>query len=61
VLVAAGQLTFTAAGTAKIGIKLTSQGRRLLKRLRTLKLTAVGAFTPTGQAPVTASDAFVIR
>lgn len=59
VLVAAGQRTFSAAGTAKIKIKLTSVGKRLLDHARKLRLTAKGTFTPTGKTPVTATKVFV--
>jgi predicted ArsR family transcriptional regulator len=61
VLVAAGQRTFLAAGTAKIKIKLTSAGKRLLNHARKLKLTSKGTFTPTGKTPVTATKVFVLK
>jgi hypothetical protein len=61
VLVASGRATFSAAGEQKIKLKLTSAGERLLKRARSLKLTAKGSFTPTGEAPVTATKAFVLK
>ncbi len=59
-LAASGHLTFTAAGTSKITIKLTREGRRLLKRFKDVKLTATGTFTPIGGTPVTATEAFVL-
>jgi hypothetical protein len=61
VLVAAGRLTFSAAGTATLNVKLTSTGKRLLKSAKHLKLTARGTFTPTGTAPVTATKTFVLK
>ena len=61
VLAASGQVTFSAAGTMKLKIKLTATGRRLLKRSKRLKLTAKGTFTPLGQPVVTATKTFVLK
>jgi hypothetical protein len=61
VLVASGQRRFSAAGTAKIKIKLTAAGKRLLKHAKKLKLTAKGTFTPTGKTPITATKVFVLK
>jgi hypothetical protein len=61
ILVAAGQMTFSAAGTAKIKVKLTAAGKRLLKQAKSLKLTAKGIFTPTGKAPVVTTKVFVLK
>jgi hypothetical protein len=61
VLIAAGQRAFSAAGTAKIKIKLAAAGKRLLNHARKLKLTAKGTFTPTGKTPVTATKVFVLK
>jgi hypothetical protein len=61
VLVASGALTFTAAGTGKVKIRLTAAGRRLLKHAKSLKLTARGMFTMPGVHPVTATGGFVLR
>jgi hypothetical protein len=60
-LIAAGQRTFSAAGTAKIKIKLAAAGKRLLNHVRKLKLIAKGTFTPTGKPPVTATKIFVLK
>jgi hypothetical protein len=60
ILVASGQMSFSRAGTAKIKIKLTRAGKNLLKRTRRLKLTAKCTFTPTGAAPVTVTEGFVL-
>jgi len=60
VLVASGRMAFSAAGTAKIKLRLTAAGKRLLTGTKSLKLTAKGAFTPTGNSPVVATKAFVI-
>jgi len=61
VLVASGQQSFSAAGTATIKIKLTATGKRRLKHSKQLKLTAKGTFTPTGETPVSAVKAFVLE
>jgi hypothetical protein len=61
VLVASGHATFEAAGTLKIKMKLNPAGKRLLKRVRSLKLTAKGIFTPSGQPPVSATQVFVLK
>ena len=60
VLIATGRHNFPAAGTATLKINLTPAGRRLLKHAHRLQLTAEGAFTPAGAAPVKASRAFVL-
>ena len=60
ILVASGRATFSAAGTAKIEIKLTAAGKHLLKSNKRLKLTAKGIFTPTGKRTVIATKAFVV-
>ena len=53
VLVASGRLSFTAAGTGTLKLKLTPTGRKLLKRAKQhIKITAKGTFTPTGKAAV---------
>jgi hypothetical protein len=61
ILVAAGQMTFSAARTAKINVKLTAAGKRLLKHAKSVKLTAKGTFTPTGKAPITTTKVFVLK
>jgi hypothetical protein len=61
VLVAAGQMSLSEAGTARIKLKLTAGGKRLLKHTRSLKLTAKGTFTPTGETPVVATKTFVLK
>jgi uncharacterized repeat protein (TIGR02543 family) len=61
VLVAAGHLTFSGAGSATIKIKLTAAGKRLLKHAKKLKLTAKGTFAPTGKTPVAATTVFVLK
>jgi trypsin len=61
VLVAAGRASFSAAGTMKLKVKLTSAGKRLLKHRRGRKLTAKGTFTPAGEGPVSATKTFVLK
>ena len=61
VLVAAGQRTFSAAGTATLKIKLTAAGRSLLKHAKQVKLTAKGTFTPSGTTPVATTRTFVLK
>jgi hypothetical protein len=52
---------FSRAQTTKIKVKLTTAGQTLLKKTKSLKLTAKGTFTPTGKAPVSATKTFVLR
>jgi hypothetical protein len=61
VLVGSGHLTFAAAGTATIKVKLTVAGKALLKHAKQLKLTALGTFTPTGKSPSSATRTFVLK
>ena len=60
-LVAAGHLTFAAAGTGTIKVKLTVAGKSLLKHAKQLKLAALGTFTPTGKSPSNATRKFVLK
>jgi hypothetical protein len=61
VLVASGRMRFSAAGTARIKVRLTREGRRLIKRDKTVKLTAKGTFTPSGGTPITAIEGLVLK
>ena len=61
VLVANGQHAFLAAGTATIKIDLTLAGKAILKRVKKIKLSARGTFTPTGKPAVTAVKTFVLK
>jgi hypothetical protein len=61
ILVASGQMSFSKAGPAKIKMKLTSAGENLLKKTKSLKLTAKGTFTPTGKAAVSVAKSFVLK
>jgi Bacterial Ig-like domain (group 3) len=60
VLVASGQMTFSAAGTGRIKVKLTAVGKRLLKHAKRLRLTARAVFTPPGGAGVGTTKGFVV-
>ncbi len=60
ILVGSGRLRFSAPGTAKMRIRLTVAGKRLLRRARRLRLTARATFTPTGETPVKATSTFLL-
>jgi hypothetical protein len=60
-LVASAKVTFHKVGKAKVKIKLTAKGRRLLKRAaKHLRLTAKGSFTPVGEGTTTATKAITV-
>jgi hypothetical protein len=62
VLIARGRVSFASEGTARLKLKLTRAGRRLLRRHRRhLKLTAKGTFTPTGGSGVSAKRNFKLK
>ena len=61
VLIASGRKMFTAAGKAKITIRVTAAGKRLLKHAKRLKVTAKATFTRAGKAPVTALKTSTLR
>jgi hypothetical protein len=46
VVIARGSKSFSAAGKGTIKLRLTAQGRKLLKKSKRIKLTAVGTFAP---------------
>ena len=60
-LVATGQAAFSKAGLVKVRMKLTANGRRMLKATKSLKLTAKGTYTPTGQSAIAATKTFTLR
>jgi hypothetical protein len=60
-LIAVGKLTFSAKGTARMKIKLTVAGRRLLKHAKQLKVTAKGTFTPRGKSPITTTRVLLLK
>ncbi len=45
----------------KIKLKLTAAGKKLVKRSKTLKLTAKATFTPSRGTAVTARKAFTLK
>jgi hypothetical protein len=61
VLIALGKLAFSAARTGQLKLRLTAQGRRLLKHARRVKLEVRGRFTPTGGTPVSLSSGFQLK
>jgi hypothetical protein len=61
VLVASGRRSFAKAGAAKMTIKLTSKGRRLLKHAKRLKLSGKGAFSVAGGSKVSARRTFTLK
>jgi hypothetical protein len=60
-LVATGQLSFTTAGTARLRVKLTAAGRKLLKTRRHVRLTAKGTFAPGSLPVVTVKKQFTLQ
>jgi hypothetical protein len=55
VLVASGALSFHAATTATLRLRLTAGGRRLLSAARRARLSASCLFTPEAAPPVSAT------
>lgn len=55
VLVASGKATFAAPGTGKVKVRLTAQGKRLLRHARQLRVEVRGVFTSDGEAATVAS------
>jgi hypothetical protein len=60
-LVAAGSVTFHGAGAATVNIRLTSTGRRLVRRSRRIRLTMTVRFQPSSGAATTTSSSFQLR
>jgi hypothetical protein len=56
-----GRHKFGAAGSATIRMKLTAAGRKQLRHVKRLRLTAKGTFTPAPDPPVTATRRFTLR
>jgi hypothetical protein len=61
VLVASGKSRLATAGTAKVTMKFTAAGKALLRRSRSLHLSARSTFTPTAGDPTTATRSFVLK
>ncbi|MFL5846874.1 MAG: beta strand repeat-containing protein [Solirubrobacteraceae bacterium] len=60
-VVASGSATAPGAGALVVRIKLSTKGKALLKKARSIKLTAAGSFTPTGSAKVVARRTFTLK
>jgi hypothetical protein len=60
-LVAAGRLSFTAAGMATLEVKLTAAGRKLLKHANHAHLSAKATFTLNGKTTVETIKGFTLR
>jgi hypothetical protein len=61
VLVATVTLVFHTTGPATATLVLTDNGRRLLSGARRMKLTAKGAFTPSGHRAISASKQITLK
>jgi hypothetical protein len=61
ILVATSRLTVRYAGRTRVEVKLTRQGRKLLKHAKRLKLTGKGTFLPNGRAAIATTRTFTIR
>ena len=60
-VIATGTRRFTSAGATTITIKLTAKGVKLLKHVKSLKVSATSMFTARGVAPITASKTFTLK
>lgn len=60
VLIASGQVSFTGAGIGKIKIRLSAQGKKLLRHGKTVKVEAKGVFRPRGGVAVDSVMWFVV-
>jgi PKD domain len=58
VLIAAGSRMCAAAGIIKVSVRLTSDGKRVLRQLGSVLVTGKATFTPTGKRPVFAMRTF---
>jgi hypothetical protein len=61
ILVASGRATFTKAETIGVTIRLTAQGKKLLRHASKLHLEAKGTFAPKGSAAVSVMRPFVLK
>ncbi len=60
VLVALGRVTFSAAGTGRIKVGLTTAGKRLLRHAKQLKLVAKGMFDTHAKEAVATTKTFTL-
>jgi len=61
VVVASGTTTVKKAGSAKLKIRLTSAGRKMLKSAKSIALTSKGTFTPKSGKPVSSKRTFKLK
>ena len=61
VLVASGSMAVAGKGKAKLKIKLNRKGRALLKKSKSIKLTAKGTFKPKRGALASATNVFKLK
>jgi hypothetical protein len=59
-LIAAGQATFPGSESQTIRIALSRQGRRILRRVSHVRVTAEAKFAPVGTPPITTSARFTL-
>ena len=60
-LVASGKLAFPAAGTGMLKIKLTAQGKRLLRHARRVQLTAKGTVTANDGGTESVTKGIIVK
>jgi hypothetical protein len=60
-LVASGKSRLATAGTTKVTMKFTAAGKALLRRSRSLRLSARSTFTPTAGDPTKVTRSFVLK
>jgi hypothetical protein len=61
VLIASGQTSFAAAGISNVKIRLTAQGRKLLKHVKKVKLEIKGVFVVKMEAGINVTKVMVLR
>jgi hypothetical protein len=60
ILVAQGSKTFLRSGPGTVNVRLTTAGKRLLRRSKRVRLSARGTFTRKGKKAITGTKAFVL-
>lgn len=61
VLVATATASASGAGTVTPVLKLTSKGKKLLAHASSIRLTALGTFTPSGGAAIAVQKTFTLK
>jgi hypothetical protein len=61
IVIASGKATYSKAGKARLSIRLTVRGKRMLEQATRLKLTAKGTFVPTGSVPIIVTKTFTLK